>query len=169
MGCLTRKQIRLLQEIQAAMHHRLPKLIGYNEIKGDLQMHTRWSDGSNTVEEMALAARNLGYQYIAITDHAGHLGIAKALDKKRILEQRKEIDKANKKVKGIAILQGTEVDISSDGSLEMEDNVLKQLDVVVASVHSGFKTPKDKMTKRVMKAMENEHVDIIAHPTGRLI
>ncbi len=156
-------------EIQAAMQHRLPKLIGYGDIKGDLQMHTRWSDGSNTIEEMALAAKKLGYEYIAITDHSGHLGIAKALDKKRILEQRNEIDKANKKVKGIAILQGTEVDISSDGSVEMEDNVLKQLDVVVASVHSGFKTPKDKMTKRVMKAMENEHVDIIAHPTGRLI
>jgi len=156
-------------EIQAAMQHKLPKLIGYGDIKGDLQMHTRWSDGSNTIEEMALAAKKLRYEYIAITDHAGHLGIAKALDKKRILKQRKEIDKADKKVKGIAILQGTEVDISSDGSVEMEDNVLKQLDVVVASVHSGFKTPKDKMTRRVIKAMENEHVDIIAHPTGRLI
>ena len=156
-------------EIQAAMQHKLPKLIGYGDIKGDLQMHTRWSDGSNTIEEMALAAKKLRYEYIAITDHAGHLGIAKALDKKRILKQRKEIDKADKKVKGIAILQGTEVDISSDGSVEMEDNVLKQLDVVVASGHSGFKTPKDKMTRRVIKAMENEHVDIIAHPTGRLI
>lgn len=156
-------------EIQAAIQHRLPKLIGYNDIKGDLQMHTKWSDGSNTIEEMALAAKKLGYQYIAITDHSGHLGIAKALDRKRILWQRKEIDNANKKVNGIAVLQGTEVDISSDGSVELEDNVLKQLDVVVASVHSGFKTPKDKMIRRVMKAMENEHVDIIAHPTGRLL
>lgn len=156
-------------EIQAAMQHRLPKLIGYGDIKGDLQMHTKWSDGSNTIEEMAMAARNLGYQYIAVTDHSGHLGIAKALDKKRIIQQKKEIEKAGKKVKGIAILQGTEVDISSDGSIELEDNVLKQLDVVVASVHSGFKTPKDRMTKRVIKAMENEYVDIIAHPTGRLL
>src|SRR3989338_8350456 len=92
-------------EIQAAMQHRLPKLIGYGDIKGDLQMHTRWSDGSNTIEEMALAAKKLRYEYIAITDHSGHFGIAKELDKKRILEQRKEIEKANKKVKGIAILQ----------------------------------------------------------------
>ncbi|MBI2107954.1 DNA polymerase/3'-5' exonuclease PolX [Candidatus Woesearchaeota archaeon] len=156
-------------EIQAAMQHRLPKLIGYGDIKGDLQMHTRWSDGSNTIEEMALAAKELGYEYIAITDHGGHLAIARALDEKRINGQRKEIDAANKKFKNFVVLQGIEVDIKADGNLDLSDSILKKLDVVVASVHSGFKTPKEKMTKRVIKAMENEHVDIIAHPTGRLI
>jgi DNA polymerase (family 10) len=147
----------------------LPKLISYNDVKGDLQMHTKWSDGNNTIEEMALAAKRLGYGYICITDHTGKLAIAHALDEKRILEQRKEIDKANKKLRGIRILQGVEVNIKDDGTLDMPDKVLKQLDIVVASIHSGFKNPKEKITKRMTKAMENENVDIIAHPTGRLI
>ena len=156
-------------EIEMAQHHMLPKLITYNDIKGDLQMHTRWSDGSNTIEEMAIAAKRLGHEYICITDHTGKLAIAHALDEKRILEQRKEIDKVNKKLKGITTLQGVEVNITDDGSLDMSDKVLKQLDIVVASIHSGFKNPREKITKRMIKAMENENVDIIAHPTGRLI
>ena len=156
-------------EIELAQHHMLPKLIGWNDIKGDLQMHTRWSDGSNTIEEMALAAKKLGHEYICITDHTGKLAIANALDEKRILEQRKEIDKVNKKLSGIKILQGAEVNITDNGSLDMPDKVLKQLDIVVASIHSGFKNPKEKITKRMIKAMENGNVDIIAHPTGRLI
>ncbi|MBI2650754.1 DNA polymerase/3'-5' exonuclease PolX [Candidatus Woesearchaeota archaeon] len=156
-------------EIELAQHNMLPKLIGYNDIKGDLQMHTRWSDGSNTIEEMALAAKKLGYEYICITDHTGRLAIANALDEKRILEQRKDIDKINKKIRGIKILQGVEVNIKDDGTLDMPGKVLKQLDIVVASIHSGFKNPKEKITKRMLKAMENENVDIIAHPTGRLI
>jgi len=156
-------------EIELAQHHMLPKLIGYNDIKGDLQMHTKWSDGNNTIEEMAIAAKKLGHQYICITDHVGKLAIAHALDEKRILEQRKEIEKVNKKLKGIPVLQGVEVNITDDGSLDMPDKVLKQLEIVVASIHSGFKNPKEKITKRMIKAMENENVDIIAHPTGRLI
>ena len=156
-------------EIELAQHHMLPKLIGYNDIKGDLQMHTKWSDGSNTVEEMALAAKKLGYDYICITDHTGKLAIAHPLDEKNIIEQRKEIEKVNKKISGITLLQGVEVNITADGSLDMNDKVLKQLDIVVASIHSGFKNPKEKITKRMIKAMENENVDIIAHPTGRLI
>ena len=156
-------------EIELAQHHMLPKLIGYNDIKGDLQMHTKWSDGSNTVEEMALAAKKLGYDYICITDHTGKLAIAHPLDEKNIIEQRKEIEKVNKKISGITLLQGVEVNITADGSLDMDDKVLKQLDIVVASIHSGFKNPKEKITKRMIKAMENENVDIIAHPTGRLI
>ena len=156
-------------EIELAQHHMLPKLIGYNEIKGDLQMHTKWSDGNNTVEEMALAAKKLGHEYICITDHTGKLAIANALDEKRILKQRKEIDKLNKKLSCIKILQGVEVNITDNGSLDMSDKVLKELDIVVASIHSGFKNPKEKVTKRMIKAMENENVDIIAHPTGRLI
>jgi len=156
-------------EIDAAKHNRLPKLIGYNDIKGDLQMHTKWSDGNNSVEEMAIAAKKLGHEYICITDHTGKLAIAHALDEKRIAEQRKEIDKANKILSGIKIMQGVEVNITDDGTLDMPDKVLKQLGIVVASIHSGFKNPKEKITRRMIKAMENENVDIIAHPTGRLI
>jgi len=156
-------------EIELAQHHMLPKLIGYSDIKGDLQMHTKWSDGSNSIEEMALAAKNLGYGYICITDHTGKLAIAHALDEKRIIEQRKEIEKVNKKLEGIIVLQGVEVNITADGDLDMGDKVLKELDIVVASIHSGFKNTKEKITKRMLKAMENENVDIIAHPTGRLI
>ena len=156
-------------EIEMAQHHMLPKIIGYKDLKGDLQMHTKWSDGSNTIEEMALAAKKLGHEYICITDHTGKLAIAHALDEKRILKQKKEIEKVNKKLRGINILQGTEVNIQDDGTLDMENKVLKQFDIVIAAIHSGFKNPKDKMTKRIVKAMENENVDIIAHPTGRLI
>ncbi len=156
-------------EIELAQHHMLPKLISYNDLKGDLQMHTKWSDGSNTVEEMALAAKKLGHEYICITDHTGRLAIANALDEKRLLEQRKDIEKANKRIDGITILQGTEVNITENGNLDMKNSVLKHIDIVIASIHSGFKNSKEKITKRMLKAMENEHVDIIAHPTGRLI
>ena len=156
-------------EIELSQRSVLPKLIGYDEIKGDLQMHTRFSDGSNTIEEMALAAKKLGHEYICITDHTGKLAIANALNEKRIFEQRKEIVRLNKKIEGITILQGVEVNITSDGTLDMGDKVLSKLDIVVASIHSGFKNSKEKITKRMIKAMENENVDIIAHPTGRLI
>ncbi|MBI2653569.1 DNA polymerase/3'-5' exonuclease PolX [Candidatus Woesearchaeota archaeon] len=156
-------------EIELAQHHMLPKLISYNDIKGDLQMHTKWSDGNNTIEEMAVAAKKLGHQYICITDHTGKLAIAHALDEKQIHEQRKEIEKTNRKLSGIKVLQGIEVNIKDDGTLDMPDKVLKELDIVVASIHSGFKNPKEKITRRMLKAMENENVDIIAHPTGRLI
>ena len=156
-------------EIEAAKQNKLPKLIGYNDVKGDLQMHTKWSDGSSTIEEMALAAKALGHEYLCITDHTGKLAIANALDEKRVNEQRKEIDKLNKKLDGLTILQGVEVNITGDGNSDMGNNVLKQLDVVVASIHSGFKNSKEKITKRMIKAMDNENVDIIAHPTGRLI
>src|SRR3989339_1933030 len=114
-------------EIEMAQHHMLPKLIGYNNIKGDLQMHTKWSDGNNTVEEMALAAKDLGHEYLCITDHTGKLAIANALDEKRVNEQRKEINKINKKLGGFTILQGVEVNITADGALDMSDKVLKQL------------------------------------------
>src|SRR3989338_3836400 len=132
-------------------------------------MHTKWSDGSNTIEEMALAAKKLGHEYICITDHTGTLAIAGALNEKDIIRQKKEIEKVNKKLNGITILHGVEVNIKSDGNLDMKDSVLKQLDIVVASIHSGFKNTKEKITERLIKAMENENVDIIAHPTGRLI
>lgn len=156
-------------EIEAALKQKLPRLINYGDIKGDLQMHTKWSDGNNTIEEMALEAKKIGHEYICVTDHAGKLKIANSLDEKRILKQIKEIDRINKKIDGITILKGSEVNIKDDGSLDVKDKVLKELDVVFASIHSGFKNSKEKITKRIMRAMENENVDIIAHPTGRLI
>ena len=156
-------------EIQASRSNKLPKLIGYDDVKGDLQMHTKWSDGTDSAEEMALAAKKMGHEYICITDHVGKLAIAHALDEKRIIEQRKELDNINKKLGGIRILQGAEVNITDNGSLDMSDKFLKELDIVVASIHSGFKNSKEKNTKRMVSAMENENVDIIAHPTGRLI
>ena len=156
-------------EIEAALKNKLPKLINYNDVKGDLQMHTKWSDGSGSIEEMAKQAKKLGHKYICITDHAGSLSIANALDEKRILKQIKEIEKINKKINNIKILKGAEVNIRDNGSVDVKDNVLKKLDVVIAAIHSGFKNPKEKITQRIVKAMENENVDIIAHPTGRLI
>lgn len=156
-------------EIELSQRHMLPKLIRYDDLEGDLQMHTKWSDGSNTIEEMALAARKIGHEYICITDHTGKLAVANALDEKRIMEQRKEIEKLNKKFSDIKILQGVEVNITDDGTLDMSDKILKELGIVVASIHSGFKNQKEKITKRMIRAMENENVDIIAHPTERLI
>jgi DNA polymerase (family 10) len=156
-------------EIETALKRRLPKLLKYDEVRGDLQMHTEWSDGNNTIEEMALAAKKIGHEYICITDHTGALRIANALDEKRVLRQSKEIDMLNKKIDGITILKGVEVNIKDDGSLDMSNRILKELDIVVASIHSGFKNSKEKLTKRLVRAMENENIDIIAHPTGRLI
>ena len=157
-------------EIEDAFKGKLPKLIGYNDLKSDLQMHTKWSDGSNTIMEMALAAKKLGFGYICITDHVGDtFKIANSLNEKRIKKQRKEIDKINNKIKNFTVLQGGEVNIKSDGSLDMKDSVLRNLDIVLAAIHSGFKNPKEKITQRLVKAMENEHVDIIAHPFGRLL
>ncbi len=157
-------------EIKAAEKNQLPSLVGYNSLKGDLQMHTKWSDGNNTILEMAEAAKKLGHEYICITDHIGEsFKLTNSLNEKRIKQQRGEINKLSKEIKNIAILQGGEVNIKDNGSLDLNDSVLKQLDLVLASIHSGFKNPKEKITARIIKAMENEHVDIIAHPTGRLI
>src|SRR3989338_5114342 len=156
-------------EIEVAEKNKLPKLMGYKDLKGDLQMHTKWSDGSNTIMEMANAAKKLGFEYICITDHTGNLKIANALDEKRIKKQRKEIDKANQQLKNFTILHGTEVNIKDNGTLDMKDRVLKEFDIVLAAIHSGFKNSKEKITQRLIKAMENEHIDIIAHPFGRLI
>ena len=156
-------------EIELAAKKKLPKLVNYEDIKSDLHIHTNWSDGSNTIMEMALAAKKLGHEYICITDHSGNLRIANALDEKRIKKQRKEIDDATKKIKNFTILKGTEANIDANGNIDVKNNILKEFDVVLASIHSGFKNPKEKITKRLLKAMENEHVDIIAHPFGRLI
>ena len=131
-------------------------------------MHSNWSDGSNTIYEMAKAAQELGHEYILITDHVGKAGLGSAMDQKNLVAQRKEIEEAGKKLK-IKILQGAEVNIQSDGSIDVDSEYLKNLDIVLASIHFGFKDTEEKMTNRIIKAMENEHIDIIAHPTGRLL
>lgn len=156
-------------EIEVAAQNALPELITVNDIKGDLHVHTEWSDGSDSIETMARAARDIGYQYIAITDHSGGRAIAHGLSAERLREQMKEIDRVNKKLDGIRLLKGIEVDIKADGSLDMPDDLLAELDIVVAAVHSGMNQSEEKMTARIIKALESPHVDIIAHPTCRLI
>lgn len=156
-------------EIEAALQKKLPNIIKHSEFLGDVHMHTNYSDGNNTIKEMAEAAKKLGHKYIAITDHAGKLVIANSMPPKQILKQKKEIEKLNKKLKNIHILHGVEANIMQDGSLDVKDNILKKLDLVIAAIHYGFKQPKDKITKRLLKAMDNKHVNIIAHPTGRLM
>ncbi|MGB9978955.1 DNA polymerase/3'-5' exonuclease PolX [Methanobacterium sp.] len=156
-------------EIKAAIEGNLPELIDYNDIKGDLQMHTKWSDGSYTIHEMAERAREIGHEYIAITDHVGTLRIARGMDENKIRNQMKEIENINKEINEITILKGAEVNILSDGKLDMSNGVLKDLDVVVASIHSGFRHTEEKITDRIISAMHNDNVNIIAHPTGRKI
>ncbi len=156
-------------EIEAAQKGKLPALIELKDIRGDLQMHSKWSDGGNTIEEMAKYAKKLGYEYIAITDHSKAVRVAGGMDEKEVLKQIKEIDKINSKLKGIKILKGIEVDILADGSLDLPDRVLKELDVVIAAVHSRFKMPRNEMTKRIIAAFKNKYVNLLSHPTGRII
>lgn len=156
-------------EIEAALAGQLPKIIGYDTIKGDCHCHTDWSDGIQSIEQMAQAAKTIGYQYLVITDHAGFLRIAHGLDEKRLLKQMAEIDKVNQRISGIKILKGCEVDIKDNGSLAIKDEILAKLDLVVAAIHSSFKMNKKDMTERLLRVIKNPHVDIIAHPTGRVI
>src|SRR2546427_4405444 len=156
-------------EIEAAAEHRLPNLIRREDIRGDLQMHTTASDGRNSIEEMAEAARELGHQYIALTDHSKAVTVANGLDEKRMLEQIKKIRAANERGLGIRLLAGIEVDILKDGRLDLDDEVLAQLDVVVTSVHSYMNLDSAAMTDRLLAAIENPYTQIIAHPTGRLL
>ncbi|HEX9666171.1 MAG TPA: DNA polymerase/3'-5' exonuclease PolX [Thermodesulfobacteriota bacterium] len=156
-------------EIEAALEGRLPTLLELEDIKGDLHVHTNWSDGYGSIEEMALTAKKLGYEYIAVTDHSPSSRIANGLSIERLDEKKEELESVRKKVKGIRILMGSEVDILGDGSLDYPDSVLRDLDVVIVSVHSGFKMERAKMTKRIANALKNPFVHILAHPTGRLI
>ena len=156
-------------EIQLAASGNLPILIRQKDLRGDFHMHTKTSDGKNTPEEMAVKAIQMGYEYIAITDHSKAVRIAGGKDEKALLAHFKNIDRVNKKLKGFVILKGVEVDIKSDGSLDLEDWFLKECDVVITAIHSGFTMPSDKMTKRIVKAFKNKNVDIFAHPTGRLL
>ena len=156
-------------EIEAALKGRLPRLVSVEDIKGDLHVHSQWSDGSHTFEQLVDAARKHAYSYIAITDHSKGLGIARGLTEERLMAQKKVITALNSRLRGFRIIHGVEVDIRSDETLDLSDDVLKELDLVVASIHSGFKQSREQLTRRLASAMKNPYVAIIAHPTGRLI
>jgi DNA polymerase (family X) len=156
-------------EIQAAQQQTLPNLIARDDIRGDLQMHSTWSDGSHTIEDMARACRELGYAYCAITDHSRSTRVARGLDAPGFRRQWQEIDKVRQQLDGIIVLKGVELDILPDGSLDLPDGVLDGFEIVLVSVHSKLDMPKARMTKRVLKALSHPAVDILAHPTGRLL
>ena len=183
-------------EIEAALKNKLPKIISYNNIKGDLHCHSYWSDGNNTIEEMAEAARTMGYEYLGVSEHTKFLKIDQGLNEKRLTQQRKEIDELNHKLQitnyksqihphtkiwcggkkhktqipnKFRILQSAETNILNDGSIDISDAALKKLDYALAGIHSNFKMPREKMTERIIKAMKNPYVNIIAHPFGRIL
>ncbi len=157
-----------LGEIDAAEKHALPALIALDDLQGDVHMHTVETDGRNTIEEMAEAAKARGYKYMAITDHSKNLAFANGLDDMRAVAHIQKIREANEKIDGITIFAGIEVDILADGDLDLSDDVLAQMDVVIASVHSVFNQEPAKMTERLLKAIGNPNTSIIGHPTGRL-
>lgn len=156
-------------EIEAAAGHRLPRLVELSELRGDLHMHSKATDGHNTIEEMAEAARAAGLEYIAITEHSRHLAMAHGLDSARLRRQIAEIGQLNARGLGIAVLTGIEVDILENGKLDLPGSVLGELDLVVAAVHSRFNLSREKQTERILRAMDAPHFTILAHPTGRLI
>ncbi|MEN6561620.1 MAG: DNA polymerase/3'-5' exonuclease PolX [Acidobacteriota bacterium] len=156
-------------EIQAALEGRLPHLVELRDIRGDLHAHTKATDGRYTAEEMAEAAKKRGYEYLAVTDHSKRVTMAHGLDEARLARAVKEIDKLNARLKGITLLKSIECDILVDGSLDLSDAILGELDLVSCSVHYNFNLPKDKQTERVIRALDNPRVNIFCHPTGRLI
>ena len=160
-------------EIEAAMEGKLPHLVGYDDVKGDLQVQTDWTDGKNSIEEMAKAAKELGHEYILITDHTKSLAMTGGSDEKRLIKQMAAIDEINRRFKvqssKFKVLKGAEVNILPDGTLDIDDETLAKLDIVGAAVHSRFNMSEKDMTARIKRAMENQNVDIIFHPTGRLI
>lgn len=156
-------------EIESALSGRLPKLVSEKDIQGDLHVHSEWSDGTSGIQDLAKEAKRRGYSYIAITDHSQSTKIAGGLTTKELEKQIEEIKKINKKMKDFRILCGSEVDIKNDGSMDFPDELLKKLDIVIGSIHTGFKQDRKIITKRIVTAMKNQNVDIIAHPTGRLI
>ncbi len=156
-------------EIEAALKNILPNLIELKDVKGDLHIHSNWSDGHNTIYDMAQAAKELGYEYIVVADHTAGLGVARGLNERDINERQKEIEAVNEKITDFKVLAGLEVNIRADSSLDISNAVLAKMDIVTASLHSALNQDKDIITKRLMAAMENPHVDIIGHPSGRLI
>jgi len=156
-------------EIALAAAGKLPRLVSLSDIRGDLHVHSDWTDGTKTIAEMAAGAQALGYEYIALTDHSRRVAMVHGLDPARLSRQVREIDRLNAKLRGLTILKGIEVDILKDGRLDLPDSSLERLDVVVASVHSYFDLPREAQTDRIVRAMDNRYVTILGHPTGRLI
>lgn len=156
-------------EIEAASKGLLPKLITLEDIRGDLHVHTKESDGVDTIEDLAQAAKDLGYSYIAITDHSRRVTIAHGLEPKQLRQQIEKIDRINENLKGITVLKSIEVDILEDGSLDLPDEILEKLDLTVCAIHSHFHLSKEKQTERIIRAMQNPNFKILAHPTGRMI
>jgi DNA polymerase (family 10) len=156
-------------EIEAAYAGRLPRLVEFADLRGDLHAHTRATDGHNSLREMALAAKSLGLEYLAITEHSRHLTVAHGLDPLRLARQCEEIDRLNAELDGITLLKGIEVDILEDGSLDLPDDVLAQLDLVIGAVHSQFHLSRARQTTRILRAMDRPHFTMLAHPSGRLI
>ena len=160
-------------EIEAALNHKLPEIINLNDIRGDLHCHSNWDGGSDSIEELAKTAQELGYEYLGISDHTKFLRIEHGLDEKQLEQRNGEIDKINLKLKTknlkLRILKGCEANILNDGSIDIRNEALARLDYVIAGIHSSFKMPREQMTERMIRAMENPNVDIISHPTGRLI
>jgi DNA polymerase (family 10) len=156
-------------EIEAAQKGKLPKLITLKEIRGDLHAHTKATDGRHTLGQMLEAARDRGYQYLAITDHSKRLSMTHGFDAKRLAIRNEEIDRLNEKLEGFIVLKSIEVDILEDGSLDLPNSILKELDLTVCSVHSKFNLPREKQTERIIRAMDNPYFNIFAHPSGRLI
>ncbi|MBI2628109.1 MAG: DNA polymerase/3'-5' exonuclease PolX [Candidatus Niyogibacteria bacterium] len=160
-------------EIELSLKGKLPKLIELKDIKGDLHCHSHWGAGKRTINELAETAIKIGYEYIGISDHTKFLRIEYGLDEKKLMEQKKYIDKLNQKLKiencKLKILCGCEANILADGSIDIADKILAKLDYVIAGVHSQMKMPKNEMTERIVKAMRNPNVDIISHPTGRIL
>lgn len=156
-------------EIELALRKKLPQVIGYDDIRGDLHSHSNWGKGAHSITDMAKVAQKMGYQYLGISDHTKFLRIEHGLNEKQLAQQRKEIDKLNKKFKNFKILQGAETNILNDGSIDINNEALKKLDYAIAGIHSNFKMEKDRMTERIIKAMKNPYIKIFAHPTGRLL
>ncbi|MDY6918413.1 MAG: DNA polymerase/3'-5' exonuclease PolX, partial [Chloroflexota bacterium] len=156
-------------EVGLAERHAIPRLVESGDIRGDLHVHTDWSDGHDTIEAMARAAREKGYEYLAITDHSSGRGVARGLNVDRLRKQMAEIKALNEGMDGFRVLTGIEVDIRADGTLDLPDEVLAELDIVIAAVHSAMNQSEDRMTERVMRAVRNPHVDVLAHPTCRLL
>lgn len=156
-------------EVEAGLQQTLPRLLTLNDIRGDLHVHSKASDGRFTIKDMALAAREHGYDYLAICDHSQRVTIAHGLDAKRLAAQIEEIDRLNQTLKGFTILKGTEVDILEDGSLDLSDELLQRLDLAVCAIHYKFNLPRAKQTERIIRAMDHPAFSILAHPTGRMI
>jgi len=160
-------------EIEASQKHKLPKIVELGDIKGDLHTHSDWDGGVNSIESLAKVAMSLGYEYLGISDHTKFLRIERGLDEKKLTKRNKEIDKLNQKflTQGLKfkILKGCEANILNDGSIDIKDEALRELDYVIAGIHSSFKMPKEEMTQRLVNAMKNKNVDVISHPTGRIL